>query len=535
MREYGSVLRRWRRWLVMGFLVFAIGMTCVSGLAFDLGTGLISRVGSGNTALGAKIQTYGPWTIEERIVFADAIARVKLSSVQQIVETLHHHDEHDEFEGSSYVVALEFTFDVLEYLKGSGSSELKAVAEQSGIHYETALGASTVGTDLIPLRDVRWDDREAVVFLINTDWIPSTDQADRYRLGYLDPLGYEQFTLTGEFQMWLPDAATPTTESGASGQASASSSTEQRFLLEEPPETDEDTTQLATISLSALKSRIGDIEAEITAAKEAGSTEYTHEEYEECVRKKYEKEREVQYTVDLRGEYYRVTTKIPLASGLPDGIQIHQGISGSFGWPEIQPRTYGGVSIGGNDQHLFEGAYPFKVATKRPLPVGEYRIYFWELSYILALCDGTPEEQKKWDELVITVTAPDDVVHEAFFDPVAIGDAVGADATNGQLKPVEFDVEGRGTKSISSIEWEDGEVTMVLSPSAPSDAYDLDFIGLDGNVTLSLLGAEATVSGGTITWDVATQPWNDGDLLMLRMRPAAPPVPTPTPDPTASP
>ena len=535
MREYGSILRRWRRWLAMAALVFAIGMTCVSGLALDLGTGLVSRVGGGYPVSGAGIQTYGPWSIEERIVFADVIARVKLSAVKQIVETFHHLDEHDEFEGSSYVVALEFTFDVLEYLKGSGSSELKAIADQSGVHYETALGASTMGTELIPLRDQRWDDREAIVFLFNTATVPSTSQSNRYVLGYVDLLGYEQFTIAGDYQMWLPDAATPTTESGASGQASASSSTEQRFLLEEPPEPDEDTTDFATISLSALKSRIGDMEAEIAAAMEAGPTGYTYEEYRECVLEKYESERRVQYMIDFRGESYRKEIAISLVSGSPASSHVHQGISASVGWPEVQPPTYGGVWIGGDDQHLFDDTYPFRVITKRPLPDGEFRTYFDELNLLSELCDGTPEDEKKRTELVITVTAQEGVLHEAFFDPVAIGDAVGADATNGQLKPVEFDVEGGGTKSISSIEWEDGEVTMVLSPSAPSDGYDLDFIGLDGNVTLSLLGAEATVSAGTITWDVATQPWSDGDLLMLRMRPAAPPVPTPTPDPTASP
>ena len=31
--------------------------------------------------------------------------------------------------------------------------------------------------------------------------------------------------------------------------------------------------------------------------------------------------------------------------------------------------------------------------------------------------------------------APDGVVHEAFFDPVAVGTAVGADAVNGVCSP----------------------------------------------------------------------------------------------------
>ena len=497
----------------------------LNGFMLDVAIGTYSRLL--NSGWGGSEENYfGPMSLEERIVHADVIARVDFRSARQAIETHHHYDPWDTFTGSSHVVAMEFTFDVLEYLKGNGSDQVHAVVDESGWFYETALGAALFGRNLVSDRDDRWDDREAIVFLRVRDDTPSSKQPGRYWLGSVSGGGHNRYTIANRrYQPWLPDAALPVTENA--NQAVGTISTEQRFLLDESPDPDEGTTDVATISLSALKSRIAALEAEIAAAMEVGPTEYTYEEYRECVRKKYQKEREVQYTVDLRGEYYRATTEIPLASGLPDGIQIYQGISGSFGWPEIQPRTYGGVWIGGNDQHLFEDAYPFKVATKRPLPVGEYRIYFWELSHILALCDGTPEEQKKWDELVITVTAPEGVLHEAFFDPVAIGDAVGADATNGQLKPVEFDVEGGGTRSISSIEWEDGEVTMVLSPSAPSDGYDLDFIGLDGDVTLSLLGAEATVSSGRITWDVATQPWNDGDLLMLRMRPAVAPVPTP--------
>ena len=48
-------------------------------------------------------------------------------------------------------------------------------------------------------------------------------------------------------------------------------------------------------------------------------------------------------------------------------------------------------------------------------------------------------------------------------------------------------------------------------------------------MALSLDGGAATVSGGTLTWSVADQPWQAGDLLMLRIRtgsPASPPTPT---------
>ena len=46
----------------------------------------------------------------------------------------------------------------------------------------------------------------------------------------------------------------------------------------------------------------------------------------------------------------------------------------------------------------------------------------------------------------------------------------------------------------------------------------LDFIVLDGTTTLSLIVADATENGGTLTWTVPTQPWSAGDKLMLRIR-----------------
>ena len=54
--------------------------------------------------------------------------------------------------------------------------------------------------------------------------------------------------------------------------------------------------------------------------------------------------------------------------------------------------------------------------------------------------------------------------------------------------------------------------------------HRLDFIELDGAVSLSLVVDEATVNpstgsgqAGTLSWTVAEQPWHDGDLLMLRI------------------
>ena len=48
----------------------------------------------------------------------------------------------------------------------------------------------------------------------------------------------------------------------------------------------------------------------------------------------------------------------------------------------------------------------------------------------------------------------------------------------------------------------------------------MDFIELDGTVSLSLVVNEATVdaANNTLSWSVSPQPWDDGDELMLRIR-----------------
>ena len=48
----------------------------------------------------------------------------------------------------------------------------------------------------------------------------------------------------------------------------------------------------------------------------------------------------------------------------------------------------------------------------------------------------------------------------------------------------------------------------------------LEFIGLNGSVSLSLFTDSATVDGtaGTYSWSMPSQPWADGDKLMVRIR-----------------
>ena len=77
--------------------------------------------------------------------------------------------------------------------------------------------------------------------------------------------------------------------------------------------------------------------------------------------------------------------------------------------------------------------YTDTIMTARPLPAGVYNITNHSRLYEYIACDFHPENnQLRWE---VTAMAPDGVVHEAFFDPVAVGTAVGADAVNGVCSP----------------------------------------------------------------------------------------------------
>ena len=189
-----QVKQRWVR-LAIG----AIAMMCV--MAFYAGCGpepevappLSTRETGQSQEASPEIEGIaflGTVSLEEQILEADAIARVKFSSVKQVVEFVHM-----EPRPGVYVGALEFTFEVLEYLKGSGGTEVRAVVYDGDERYLTRGEAEASDEDFLAERETRWDDREAIVFLReDSDFIPSTSQADRYWLTYLRANGHDGYT-----------------------------------------------------------------------------------------------------------------------------------------------------------------------------------------------------------------------------------------------------------------------------------------------------------------------------------------------------
>ncbi len=119
---------------------------------------------------------YGPATLEERIVGADAIVRARFLSASPVAERIPEH--------SGYIGAVELRFQVLEYLRGSGAGELVALIDDVGIPYGSSGKAIDGGRTIGDGRDTQWDSREAILFLFDAvPGLPSTQQADRYWLG----------------------------------------------------------------------------------------------------------------------------------------------------------------------------------------------------------------------------------------------------------------------------------------------------------------------------------------------------------------
>ena len=466
----------------------------------------------GTTRTTAESDAYGSYhglvSIEEQILWDDVVARVRLISVDGavVVEP-----------GGTYRGALEFRFRVLEYIKGSGGAEIVAVTIDED-RYDTASAARASVPGMVATRDTRWDDQEAIVFL--GDYHAQNGRTT-YLLGGHTVYGEDGYTVASRhLKTWLPEAAT-TTVTGARSTDVA----EKRFLLDAPSNVGaqgsssrsvappSQTGSAPTITLSAFKARVAELAAEVAAGD--GSDEYRN-----CVFWKYNNQRGLKWDA-ANGLLPHRTTAYDLGSGLPAGSFVYEaynaGIPGRPGtyWLEgsgkdlftVETTTAPIRSAGPLGDRTTTG---LRISTARPLPAGNYRFVSegrWG-GWICRTQFTELERRLNRHTRTVRVTSPSDTVHEAFFDPVAIGSAVGADGSNGVLKPADFVLNGTNT-TISSLEWESGVVTMTLDPSASLAGHAVDFIALDGSVSLTLSFDDATQSGsGTLTWSVASQPWH---------------------------
>ena len=178
-------------------------------------------------SVGSTIAYDGPTSLEERILASPVIARVRLDSATSTTES------GTIFDGSTkYMVLWEFSFSVLEYLKGSGPDGIVAVWDAFPI-FASRQEAEDALSAIVAARDTQWDDREAIVFLHRSRiYLASTQQAGRFYLsGELDFGGVldDYYSIASRYnRLWLPAAA-------AVGAPSQPGGDQQRFLMDLPP------------------------------------------------------------------------------------------------------------------------------------------------------------------------------------------------------------------------------------------------------------------------------------------------------------
>ena len=488
----------------------------------------------------ADLHTYsGLMSLEENVLYSDVIAVVNLAS--SATSTASITSTHAGFTPTFWLALLEFRFTVSEYIKGSGGTNISGFVYMD---YRTEAEAQAAAAAMASAHDSRWDDREAVVFLKSKNaWLRGKYPlaADQYWFGgfvYVtsDAGVNDAYTVASiHTKLWLPKKLSGT-EGGAQGQSS-----EKTFLLDVPASAGAraqsgrasrapaDPPPESEITLTRLKSRVSALETEA----KAGGTEA----YYECIRVAYRVENLLRYYIIQHGKRSTIEREGAIGSGLPAGtfvVDLHrdeaptkaaaEGTIWFEGVDEGLVRVeYVDFVAGGGGPGMF--SFTRNIVTKRPLPSGVYTIQPQETWYGGKIC-RFPETARNLRTVTLTVTAPADTLHEAFFDPVAIGNAVGADGTNGVLDPASFAV-GNATTTLSGLKWENGAATLTVSPHADLARHALDFIGLDGSVTTTLAIADATVdsAAGTYSWTAASQPWQADDKLMLRIRAVpAPPV-----------
>ena len=254
----------------------------------------------------------GPSSIEEMAARSKVVARVRFASVRAVGQRAPQNYPSSATKDTGYYAALEYTFTVLEYLKGSGGSQVTAYAvgsdvegfnDDSAIYATTQAKAAKLAENLLEVRDLRWENREAILFLRH---VPAHDY---YWLGLLDlERSYRNFTVRStEFKAWLPDASIPATTTATTTRAAVRSGegdepkVEQRFLTEDPGLRPWATTRSAagsarsggagaapatpvvpSVGLSDLKARIAAVERQIAEVKRTAPG-HSAETYSDCI------------------------------------------------------------------------------------------------------------------------------------------------------------------------------------------------------------------------------------------------------------
>ena len=455
-------------------------------------------------------------SLDQMISRSDVIVRASLLSATAATETLSGSGS-----GSrTYRPVQKLRFTVHEYIKGSGPSEVLVVVRPRDTH-STEEGARKEADRLLSQRNTTWDDRQALLLLIRptrdwySDWYSIPDVVGGTGGTFVFPRSGNNVQSIWDYaidtlsRVWLPSSSTEVPTDTAA----------MEFI------TDGAKTPHPVISLADFRSQKGDLEALLKAGEGI-------EGYAECIAGMLAREGHMQANPD----WPTPTDEKGLSSGLPSGTEVFREREGR----DPDATNYHNYWLSGADMDLFrvlridddtdpKNGYEDALETVRPLPGGVYNVRHNRQTYRKIPCNYKPDDA--YVAWTVTVTAPGGTLHELFFDPVAVGTTVAADGSNGVLKPASFTDANSESATIGSISYEPaagsgqtGTVKLEVDPHTGLANHLVDFIELDGSVSLSLNVAGATVDSAndTLSWSVSPQPWEDGDKLMVRIYKALP-------------
>ena len=476
-------------------------------------------------------------SIAEQIFRSTTIVRATLQSATAAVETL----PGDPGVASTYQAVQELRFTVHEYLKGSGPTDLLVVV-RGGHGYVTEAEARDYADYQGQVRVTTWDERQAVLFLEvpSSPYTPAAASGEAAGSSETTSSVVLQFTRSNYGQppwaysvdtlqpAWLPAQDAPA--EGVTPTAFITGGTPM------PP---------PTITLADLRARIAALAAELTAGSGV-------EGFRDCVLIR------IGHARHRRAESWTPPQEAAtVGSGSAAGTDVSRE---AYNYREPQYSRYW---LSGSDSGRFRPlvidddgvpstGYAHALTTTRPLPADTYRVrYNWQHPSEIP-CGFAPDDS--YDDFTVTVTAPAGTVHEAFFDPAALGSGVvGRDAAQGVLAPAAVGTAsgatGTSSATLRRLTWDAGQLRLDVSGTTLA-GQQLELIRLDGTVGLTLRGdaatATATAGGHELRWPVCTQPWQPGERLMLRIStapagdppaaptcPGAPALPTVTVDTTA--
>ncbi len=460
-------------------------------------------------------------SLDQLIFKADAIVWARPPSISGKSKTI----PGEEGVAPTYRPFIEFEFELVEYLKGSGGDSVRVESPQRHTHL-TESEALTASQDALSERNATYDDREAVVFLRNSDGGGAPARTYYFESANREAAFDKTYSITDGYNSWLPASEPRAAKADATTNLRADAAS--RKFLANPESGASDLTEL---TLAGLRSRIAAVE---TMVKKGEGIEG----YEDCLGLRFAVETSMRRERQINGPY--VPKRIeegPFPSGLPAGGEFMNLWSTGGGgyskhWAEGPDADMFSLAIVADNGEAIvpdfvktrnqATSYGVSFRVARPLPSGRYEIREQSIAGLGMPCDfSIPELAPTW---IFTFESPAGTLHEAFFDPASIGSggdaAVGADASNGVLKPTDFTFGGAGV-SLDSIKWQSQTVEMRMSPHNRLANHYADFIALDGSVSLRLdFDAAAEMGEGdsrALSWPVCAQPWRDGDLLMLRI------------------